>query len=66
MLRALGIFGLLGGFLIISPAFRETLMGDLASGLDRMAQNSPWSYVGAGVLTLVLLMVYMYRTAQPR
>ncbi len=55
-----------GGFLIISPAFRETLTNGMAGGLDRMAQNSPWSYIGVGVLTLILLMVYMYRTAQPR
>jgi hypothetical protein len=31
-----------------------------------MDQNSPWSYVGAGVLTLILLMVWLYRAAQPR
>jgi cell division protein FtsW (lipid II flippase) len=66
MLRAFGLFGLGGLFLIISPDFRETLLGGIASGLDQMAQNSPWSYIGAGVLTLILLMVYMYRTAQPR
>ena len=66
MLRALGCLGLGGGFLLISPEFREALTGGLDNGLRKMDQNSPWSYVGAGVLTLFVLMVYLYRAAQPR
>jgi len=55
-----------GGFLLISPNLRETLMGGLANGLRTMDQNSPWSWVGAGVVTIAFLMVYLYRAAQPR
>ena len=66
MLRALGCLGLGGGFLWISPAFRMTLADSVGSGLQNMDKHSPWSYVGAGVLTLVLLMVYLYKAAQPR
>jgi hypothetical protein len=51
---------------MISPAFRTTLLDALGSGLQNMDKHSPWSYVGAGALTLVFLMVYLYRAAQPR
>lgn len=66
MLRAIGCLGLFGGFLIISPDFRISLMEGLGQGLQTMDRNSPWSYVGAAVLTLLFVMVYLYRAAQPR
>jgi hypothetical protein len=51
---------------MISPNLRETLLDGFGRGVHEMDQNSPWSYVGAGVLTLALLMFYLYRAAQPR
>ena len=50
MARALGLFGFTGGFLIISPQLRQTLM-DAASGSLMFVQNySPYSYVGIVLL----------------
>jgi hypothetical protein len=66
MLRALSIFGLGGGFLIISPKLRFTVETSLDAGIDAMSVYAPWSYCGAVALALVMVAVTLFRGAQPR
>jgi hypothetical protein len=66
MLRALGIFGLAGAFLLISPELRGTVMQGIAAAGNYLSANSPASYVCLGVVGLVTAMIVVYRAAQPR
>jgi hypothetical protein len=66
MLRVLGCFGLGILFLIISPQLRESLLNLLSSALKQLELYQPWSYCGVAAGALVLVMTYLYRTAQPR
>ena len=60
MTRLLGMFGFTGGFLVISPAMRHTIL-DVAAVVGTFVENhSPYSYIGVAVLvfggvTLTLL-----------
>jgi hypothetical protein len=66
MLRAVGMFGLGGIFLAISPKFRMSVYGGLESGVNSMEANAPYSYVGAGVAVLIIAGITLYRGAQAR
>lgn len=60
MTRVLGLFGFTGGFLVISPALRETLMNLANTTAGLVHQYSPYSYVGIvlvafGGVTLTLV-----------
>jgi hypothetical protein len=66
MTRAIGMMGMGGLFLLISPKLRDSLMGGLASGIIGMDKYSPYSYVGLVALTLVALMFYVSRASAPR
>ncbi len=60
MTRVLGLFGFTGGFLVISPALRETLMNIANTTMGLVHQYSPYSYVGIvlvafGGVTLTLV-----------
>lgn len=61
-----GIVGLGGGFLSISPNLRESLTEQAAFGLKFLDTHSPYSYVGVGVLAVIVLMSYMSRASAPR
>ena len=54
------------GFLIISPQFRESVLNLIASAIHGLQLYQPWSYVGLVLCALVVVMTYLYRTAQPR
>jgi len=45
MARALGLFGMTGGFLAISPQLRQTLADGAMSSLGLVQQYSPYSYI---------------------
>lgn len=66
MLRALGMFGLGGAFLIISPELRANVMGDLDAFGNFLNAHSPISYVCVVFLFLAGAMFWVYRAAQPR
>jgi hypothetical protein len=66
MFRFLGMFGMGGGFLLISPKLRTAVQLGLDSGITYMSLNAPWSYCGAVALGLVFVGVTLYRGAQPR
>ena len=66
MLRGLSLFGLGGGFLMISPSLRLTLLTGIDTGMQAMSLHAPWSYCGAVSLGLVFVGTILYRGAQPR
>jgi hypothetical protein len=66
MIRAVGLFGLGGGFLMISPKLRETLYESASAVVASMERYSPYSYIGAGVGLMCLLMLTLYKASAPR
>ena len=66
MLRGFSIFGLVGGFLMISPSLRLTVLTGIDTGMHAMSLHAPWSYCGAVSLGLVFVATILYRGAQPR
>lgn len=66
MIRALGLTGMSGIFLIISPKLRELLAGYVDSGVNNMSMYAPFSYIGLGVLIVALFLFSLYRGAQPQ
>ncbi|PWU02664.1 MAG: hypothetical protein C5B51_20395 [Terriglobia bacterium] len=50
MTRILGLFGFTGGFLIISPSLRQTVLDACYGAAAFAEQHSPYSYVGAVIL----------------
>ncbi len=66
MTRLIGLFGLAGIFLFISPNLREDLGTGFDSAVKGLDQYSPFSYVGVGLALLLLVMIYLHRSAAPR
>lgn len=66
MVRIIGIFGMGGGFLILSPQLRHDVMGGLARQNEILVQYSPLSYITLGVIALGSALVYVYRCSKPR
>jgi hypothetical protein len=69
MLRFLtvcGLFGMAGGFLIISPSLRESINDIVAKSEGMMSQYQPFSTIGVGVALVLALGCYMYRCSLPR
>jgi hypothetical protein len=46
------MMGLAGGFLLISPPFRMTVLGGIGSAVNTLNCYSPLSYIGLGILLL--------------
>jgi hypothetical protein len=65
MLRFFAWGSFAGVFLLISPKLRTQLMGCLDSGVQSMDANSPWSYIGAAVLIVVIFLYSLVKGAQP-
>lgn len=66
MLRAFGSCGLGIIFLLISPALRESVMNTIAAVGKQIQIYSPFSYVGIAIAVVGILMILLYRAAQPR
>ena len=66
MLRLLSAAGMGAMFLVISPPLRTKLTDQLALGVRTMDINAPYSYIGGGVLLLLLFLTSLYRGAQAR
>ena len=64
MLRLLSACGMGSMFLMISPNLRTDVMGKFAKGVHTMDANAPYSYIGGGVLVLVVFCISLYRGAQ--
>ncbi|HLH18091.1 MAG TPA: hypothetical protein VKX45_12780 [Bryobacteraceae bacterium] len=66
MFRALGMFGLAGAFLLISPELRASVWDTIDAAGKLLESHSPLSYVGVGIAILAGAMYWVYRSAQPR
>jgi hypothetical protein len=61
-----GLFGLGGGFLVISPELRDSVMDASSRGQQLLQANQPYSYIALGGCGVLAMVVYMYRCSQPR
>jgi len=66
MLRIFSLFGLAGLFLLISPALRGHLAGVIGAVVQVLENNSPYSYVIAGIGLFALFTISLNRGAAPR
>jgi hypothetical protein len=64
--RIIGIFGLGGGFLVLSPTLRHDVVEALGRQSQLLNQYSPLSYIAIGAAALAAAMVYMYRCSKLR
>jgi hypothetical protein len=61
-----GFLGMAGGFLVISPALRNSLVDTVGQGQQLIQANEPYSYFGIGAVVILGFCRYMYRCSQPR
>ena len=66
MLRTMAWAGMGGGFLMISPSLRGTVMGAFAAVVGKIEANSPYSYVALGVALLLGLGMSFKQGSRPR
>jgi hypothetical protein len=66
MLRAISLMAMAGGFLAISPSLRDSLLGGYTQAGTTMEVNSPYSYIALGGVAVVALVIFVYKSAQPR
>ena len=66
MIRLVSIGGMTGGFLMISPGLRGTLVKGYSMLVDTLNDSSPWSYLAIGVAIFVLMTIELYRHAIPK
>jgi hypothetical protein len=66
MVRALGMLGLAGGFLLISPKLRFSIIDGLSEASLGLERHSPYSYVVLGVAVLGGLLIYWSKASAPR
>jgi hypothetical protein len=65
MLRAFSLFGMAGLFLLISPKLRGNITDGIGSATHQFELYAPYSYVGGVLLVLLVLVISLYRGAQP-
>jgi hypothetical protein len=66
MLRACSLLGLAGGFLIISPGLRGSLLTGIAQAAAGLEKYSPYSYAGVAFALLVGLLAAFSKGVAPR
>ena len=66
MVRALWLCGFTGGFLMIAPKLRESLLESGISGVAFVQSHSPFSYVVLGIVALGGLAVTVASGSAPR
>ena len=66
MARVLGLFGFTGGFLIISPQLRQTLLDAAGSGLAFVQSHGPYSYIGIALLAFGGVTITLVTGSSPR
>ncbi len=53
-------------FLSISPKLREDVLGYLNTGVNSLTAYAPFSYIGLGVVVVLLFLFSVHRGAQPQ
>ncbi len=66
MLRALALTGMGGGFMVISPSFRMTVLTGIGAAVNALNNYSPFSYIAVGLLLLCGAAYSVYAPARPR
>jgi hypothetical protein len=66
MVRILSLFGLAALFLLISPALRGHVTGGIGAFVDVLQNNSPYSYIIAGIGLFAVFTISLNRGAAPR
>lgn len=66
MLRMCSLFGMAGGFLIISPELRGTVLNGIAQAAAGLAKYSPYSYAVVALALLGGLMAAFRKGSAPR
>lgn len=64
MFRMLSWGSFAGLFLIISPKLRSQLGETLNVGVQQMDANAPYSYMGAGLLAILVFLISLSRGTQ--
>ena len=62
MVRAISIFGMGGGFLMISPKIRMNLTQGFAMVSDTLNLYTPYSYIGVAIGIFALLTLSLQRS----
>jgi hypothetical protein len=62
MIRALGILGLGGSFLAISPILREDVFSGARKLTGTLNQYSPYSYIAVALCLFGLITLSLYRS----
>ena len=66
MFRAISLMSMAIVFLMISPSLRSSLLGGYKQAGITMDAHSPFSYMALGFAVLGLLILFLYKSAQPR
>jgi hypothetical protein len=66
MVRVLSLMAMTGGFLAISPKLRDSVLGGYTQAGVTIDANSPFSYIALGVAVVGVLMIFLYKSSQPR
>jgi hypothetical protein len=55
-----------GGFMVISPSFRMTVLTGIGAAVNALNNYSPFSYIAVGLLLLCGAAYSVYAPARPR
>ena len=55
-----------GGFILISPPFRATVLGGVGFAVDKLNAYSPFSFIGLGLVLLCTAAYSLYAPQRPR
>ena len=66
MTRALGLFGFTGGFLVVSPGLRQSLIDAATTSLAFVHSHSPYSYVGLAIVAMGGVTLTLASGSSPR
>ena len=66
MIRAIGMFGLGGIFLVISPSLRMQVFTTLGKGVSFMTFYAPYTYIVGGILVFISMIAAFNSGARAR
>ena len=66
MARVLGLFGFTGGFLVVSPGLRQSLIDAVSIGSSFIQSHGPYSYIGLGVVGMGAVTLILASGSNPR